>query len=242
MIVFTPIYYAGAHRLQYFQKYIDSISTAVLPDNLKFLFVVEPNSEIMVDMIPKTLNCIIITNPFRRGLLENVFYGINYVFDVLKETHVIYFEDDVIFSKDIFLLSTFYMNNMDPLSILCYLNKHFLFNPNDSLYNIEDQFTLLSIKNSTYYAPWGICVSKLFWQTIWLKLIDTHKNIGFDYIIELYAKDVNIYMPQISRLNTIGKIGSGYNENLYNQHGFDRIKLFNYNKESIINYSIKSIV
>ncbi len=232
MTVFTPVYYAGDHRVEYFKKYINSVMMIDDISNINFLFIAEPNSNKLLDLIPKNLNYTIINNEFRRGLLNNVFFGIEYVFNMLNEDYVIYFEEDVVFSKDIFNITNYYISLGDKNSILCYLNKHKMFLPNHDLYKEENPNGIISVNCSTYYAPWGSCFSKKFWNETWKPLIKLYPDVGFDCLIDVYVQQVNIYTPCISRLNTIGKSGSGYNELIYSQHGFEYVKLYDGIKNS----------
>lgn len=226
--IFTPVYYSGEHRRSYFKQYIKSLEKLNNIDKLRFLFVLEPGSDPMLQIIPNNINSIVIKNKNRMGILNNAYFGIEYAFNVLNINDIVYFEDDVVLSKDVYDVTKFYIDLNDHNSIFCYLNKHSMINRNHSVYNSMSSEHILKIINAKYcHTPWGCAFSKVFWKNRWKPIIDINPNVGHDRIVDEYIKDINIYTPKISRMNTVGRIGNGYNELLYRSHGFDGVTICN---------------
>jgi hypothetical protein len=206
MHIITPLCYTSNERLEYFAQYIEHVNKLNNLDKINFLFFVEPDSENMVEMIP------------------NHFAAFNYCFEVLKLDYVFLLEDDIICSPDLYELSMYCLqNNLLEDSLLCTLNKHELYCPNDTLYNNKNINNLLCLKGNKYVSCWGTGVSKTFWYQHMYK--QWRMDITFDATIDSQINLCKVVSPLVSRTNQIGKIGLNYHLNLYNLHNFDSISI-----------------
>jgi len=209
--IVTPVYYGGEHRLRYFKKYIEHVNKLYDLDSCHFIFLIEPNSENMVEMIPSHWNKTIFRNYYNFGPILNHHIGFKYCFDVLKLDFVLLLED--------------------------VLNKHKQFNPTHNIYNNETKNMLMQINDVKYLSAWGFGISSNFWHTV-LKNIWS-MNIPFDSNLDLNFKKCGVVTPVISRANQIGEIGVNYTKSQWDQHGFASIEILDSYKENL--YRIEKI-
>jgi hypothetical protein len=201
--IVTPVYYGGEHRLRYFKKYIEHVNKLYDLDSCHFIFLIEPNSENMVEMIPSHWNKTIFRNYYNFGPILNHHIGFKYCFDVLKLDFVLLLEDDIIVSPDIVNLTKYCLNsNILNENVLCLLNKHKQFNPTHNIYNNETKNMLTM-------------------------------NIPFDSNLDLNFKKCGVVTPVISRANQIGEIGVNYTKSQWDQHGFASIEILDSYKENL---------
>lgn len=225
MHIITPICYTSDERLDYFKQYIVHVNQLNHLDKIHFLFFVEPNSENMVEMIPYHWNKTIFRNYYRFRPALNHFVSFNYCFNELKLDYAFLLEDDIICSPDLYELSMYCLdNNLLDDSLLCTLNKHFLFENNHDIYKKQSNDIVLKLNGCKYVSGWGLGVTRKFWENTFLKL--WRMDITFDTVIDIYYKECKIISPLISRTNQIGKIGYNYTNDIWNMHGFSNIKLF----------------
>jgi hypothetical protein len=232
--IITPLYYGGEHRLEYFQQCITSLKSLINLDKFYFIFLVEPNSEKMVELIPNYFNKIILNNPFRYGMVLNHYIGFKYCFDVLSADFAILIEDDIVVSQDIYNLVQYCLcNNILNDNVLCLLNKHKQFNHENLLYQKETPDVLIQINNVKYLSTWGFGITKNYWNN---KLHNMWKmDISVDSNLDLNMKDCGVVSPLISRTNNIGKIGHNYTEELWNLHNFKNINTASLYSDNIYN-------
>jgi len=236
--IVTPVYYGGEHRLRYFKKYIEHVNKLYDLDSCHFIFLIEPNSENMVEMIPSHWNKTIFRNYYNFGPILNHYIGFKYCFDVLKLDFVLLLEDDIIVSPDIVNLTKYCLNsNILNENVLCLLNKHKQFNPTHNIYNNESKNMLMQINDVKYLSAWGFGISSNFWHTV-LKNIWS-MNIPFDSNLDLNFKKCGVVTPVISRANQIGEIGVNYTKSQWDQHGFASIEILDSYKENL--YRIEKI-
>jgi hypothetical protein len=233
MHIITLLCYTSDERLEYFTQYIEHVNKLNNLDKIHFLFFVEPDSENMVEMIPNHWNKTIFRNYYRFKPALNHFAAFNYCFESLKLDYVFLLEDDIICSPDVYDLSMYCLqNNLLEDSLLCTLNKHELYYPNNKLYNSKYINTLLCLTGNKYVSCWGTGVSKTFWYQRMYK--QWRMDITFDATIDSQSSLCNVISPLVSRTNQIGKIGLNYDIDLYNLHNFDSIDI--YKDKSVILY------
>lgn len=236
--IITPIYYGGEHRIEYFKKYIEHCNKLDNLDKCHFIFLVEPDSENMVDLIPTHWNKTLLRNYYKFGPIMNHYVGFKYCFDILKSEFAILLEDDIIVSPDIYNLITHCINSdiLDE-NVLCLLNKHRLFNPTHTVYNDETKNSIIHINDVKYLSAWGFGISVKFWE-FFLKNIWS-MSISFDSNLDLNFKNCGVITPVISRANQIGEIGFNYTKHQWDQHGFASIKIIDSYKDNL--YRIEKI-
>jgi hypothetical protein len=226
MNIITPLCYTSDERLEYFTQYIKHVNKLNNLDKIHFLFFVEPDSENMVEMIPNHWNKTIFRNYYRFKPALNHFVAFNYCFEVLKLDYAFLLEDDIICSPDLYELSMYCLqNNLLNDSLLCTLNKHFIFEKDHSIYNIPTDDVILKLNGCRYLSGWVLGVTRNFWEDIFLKL--WRMNITFDAVIDTYYKECKVISPLISRTNQIGKVGFHYTNDIWNMHGFSSIRMSN---------------
>ena len=226
MHIITPLCYTSDERLEYFTQYIEHVNKLNNLDKIHFLFFVEPDSENMVEMIPNHWNKTILRNYYRFKPALNHFVAFNYCFEVLKLDYVFLLEDDIICSPDLYELSMYCLqNNLLEDSLLCTLNKHFLYEKNHTIYNVPTDDVILKLNGCRYLSCWGVGITRNFWKEIFLKL--WRMDITFDTVIDTYYKECKVISPLISRTNQIGKVGFNYTNDIWNMHGFDSIIMSN---------------
>ena len=234
MHIITPICYTSADRIEYFKQYIEHVNKLNNLDKIHFLFFVEPDSENMVEMIPGHWNKTIFRNYYRFKPALNHFAAFNYCFEVLKLDYVFLLEDDIICSPDLYDLSMYCLqNNLLEDNLLCTLNKHELYYPDDILYKNKNINTLLCLTGNKYVSCWGTGISKIFWYRHMYK--QWRMDITFDATIDSQCSLCNVISPLVSRTNQIGKIGLNYDIDLYNLHNFDSVDI--YKDKNVILYN-----
>lgn len=220
--IVTPIFYGGEHRLSYFKKYIEHVNKLNYLDKCHFIFPVEPNSQNMVDLIPKHWSKTLLINYYKFGPVLNHYIGFKYCFDVLKLDYVFLLEDDIICSPDLYNLSAYCLkNNLLEDSLLCTLNKHRLFNQNHELYKNKNNSVLLSLTGKEYLSCWGTGISKSFWCNYMFN--NWRMDIPFDTMLYTKLQTCKVISPLISRTNQIGEIGVHYSSEEWQSHGFSDI-------------------
>ena len=226
LYIITPLCYTSKERLYYFRQYIEHVDRFDNLSKIQFLFFVEPDSENMVDMIPSNWNKTIFRNYYRFKPALNHFVSFKYCFDILNLNYVYLLEDDIICSSDIYDLSMYCLeNNLLNDKLLCTLNKHELFEPNHEIYSNKDDSLLLELIGKRYVSCWGTGISKSFWEKYMYK--QWRMDITFDASIDLNLTDCKVISPLVSRTNQIGKIGLNYTQDLWNNHNFSSINIFN---------------
>jgi hypothetical protein len=224
MHIITPLCYTSNERLEYFAQYIEHVNKLNNLDKFNFLFFVEPDSENMVEMIPSHWNKTIFRNYYRFKPALNHFAAFNYCFEVLKLDYVFLLEDDIICSPDLYDLSMYCLQNkLLEDNLLCTLNKHELYYPDDILYKNKNMNTLLCLTGNKYVSCWGTGVSKTFWYQHMYK--QWRMDITFDATIDSQVNSCSVISPLVSRTNQIGKVGLNYYADLYNLHNFDSINI-----------------
>jgi hypothetical protein len=224
MYIITPLCYTSVERLTYFKQYIEHVNKLNNLGKIQFLFFVEPDSENMVEMIPNHWNKTIFRNYYRFKPALNHFVSLNYCFNTLKLDYVFLLEDDIICSPDLYNLSKYCLEN-DLLtdSLLCTLNKHELYNSRNTLYENVDPSVLLKLNGNKYVSCWGTGISKSFWEKYMFK--QWRMDITFDASIDIQTECCGVISPLISRTNQIGKMGLNYFSDLWESHGFSKIKI-----------------
>ena len=158
---------------------------------------------------------------------------LNYCFEYLKLDNVIYLEDDVEMSNDLYDITNFYINSeyCSDDNIFCYLNKDNLI---DDVHTQSDLIQLKSFMRGDmdYFTPWGFLATKHIWSNV-LKHWDKKRSFDWE-IVESCKKTHRIVSPQESRVNHIGEIGMNYNKEIFKLHNFNSYKVKQYNK---INYN-----
>lgn len=224
MYIITPLCYTSPERLQYFSEYIKHVNNLNSLNKINFLFFVEPESENMVEMIPSHWNKTVFRNYYRFKPALNHFVAFNYCFNNLKADYLFLLEDDIICSPDLYdLFMHCVQNNLLDESLLCTLNKHFIFEQTHSIYNNLNENIILKLNGARYVSGWGLGVTRKFWEDVFIKI--WRMNITFDATIDTYYKECKIISPLISRTNQIGKIGYNYTNNIWNMHGFSNINI-----------------
>lgn len=224
--IITPIYYGGDHRIDYFKRYINHINKIYNLQNCNFIFLIEPDSEKMLDLIPDHWNKTFLINYYRFGPILNHYIGFKYCFDTLKSEFSILLEDDIIVSPDIYNLIQYCLStNILDENVLCLLNKHSQFNPSHKLYQKNSKELLIQINDVKYLSGWGFGISKKFWENV-LKNIWS-MTISFDSNLDLNFKKCGVVTPVVSRANQIGEIGFNYTKSQWDSHGFADIQIEN---------------
>jgi len=232
--IVSPVYIGQSHRLVYHKKFLQCCKNQKKFDSIQFIFFYE-NTIIDVDLIDdlkKYNNIDLHINSYDFKTYLNQYNCLNYCFEHLNLESVIYLEDDVEMSNDLYDVTNFYLNSTHykENNIFCYLNKDNL------LSNDITSSELIEIKpfmrgDMDYFTPWGFLVTKDIWNKV---LKHWNKKSSFDYdIVEYFKKTHRIVSPQESRVNHIGEVGMNYNKQLFQSHNFNAYKLKQY-KESIV--------
>lgn len=232
--IVSPVYLGQPHRVEYHRKFIESCKRQMDFDKIQFIFFYE-NTILDYDLISnvKTYNNIDIhINSYDFKTYLNQYNCLNYCFEHLKLEHVIYVEDDVEMSNDLYDITKFYINSehYNDNNIFCYLNKDNLID------DVSTRSDLIQVKSfmrgdMDYFTPWGFLATKYMWNNV---LKHWNKKRSFDWeIVEYFKKTHQIISPQESRVNHIGEIGMNYNIEIFKSHNFNSYKVKQYNK---INY------
>jgi hypothetical protein len=235
--IVSPIYLGQQHRVEYYQKFINSCKNQNNFNKIQFIFFYE-NTIVDYNLIYelKSYNNIDLhINSYDFKTFLNQYNCLNYCFEHLKLDHVIYLEDDVETSNDLYDITNFYINSehYHDNNIFCYLNK-------DNL--IDDVLTksdLIQVKpfmrgNMGYFTPWGFLATKYMWNNA-LKYWNKKRSFDFE-IVEIFKNTHQIISPQESRVNHIGEIGASYNKALFESHNFNTYKVKQYQNPIIYTY------
>lgn len=232
--IVSPIYLGQPHRVEYYQKFIDSCKKQNNFDKIQFIFFYEHtmlDSELLSDL--KTYDNIDLhINSYDFKTFLNQYTCLNYCFEHLKLDHVIYLEDDVEMSNDLYDITNFYINSehYHDNNIFCYLNKDNLID------DVSTRSDLIQVKsfmrgNMNYFTPCGFLTTKYMWNNV---LKHWNKKRSFDWeIVEKFENTHQVVSPQESRVNHIGEVGMNYNKEIFKSHNFNAYKVKQY-KESII--------
>lgn len=224
--IVSPVYLGAPHRLEYFDTYIKSCLGQRDFDKIDFVFLVEPDilEFSRIEKLRSYPNVRLLINPFRYGLLLNQYMTLLYCFERLKLEHVIYTEDDCIFSNDINDITQFYINSQyyDNKTILTHLNKDNLVDPPTT----DEGKEILEIKQNyhpihtgmVYFATWGyLCTAKMWYDC--LRKWD-HQGCFSHTLIHHIKDEFRTVTPKLSRLNHLGVEGASYNREIYDSHCF----------------------
>lgn len=233
LYVATPVYYGNnPSRINYFKQHVENTKKLLNFEDLNFIFFVEPNSEPMLEIINDNFkkNTTIFKNQFQCGIELNYYNLFHYCFENLKLENMFFFEDDAICSNDSSILIEWASKKeLLHTSMLCLLNKHFLFNKNHKIYSNITECDLLKLEEINYLSAWGCGVGKGFWD----KYLKPTWSMMYAFDTNLTNKftKLPIISPAINRLNHIGRTGVHYTESEFMNHGFDFIKIFNSEKK-----------
>jgi hypothetical protein len=234
--IVSPVYLGQLHRVEYHQKFIESCKKQNDFDKIRFIFFYENTilDRDLINDLKKYNNVDIHVNSYDFKTYLNQYNCLNYCFEHLKLDHVIYLEDDVEMSNDLYDITNFYVNskNYNDNNIFCYLNKDNLID------DVSTRSDLIQVKSfmkgdMDYFTPWGFLATKHVWNNV-LKHWD--KITSFDWELVKKCKDnYGIVSPQESRVNHIGVNGMNYNEDIFRSHNFASYKVKQYTNR--INYS-----
>lgn len=234
--IVSPVYIAHSHRVEYHKRFLECCKNQMDFDKIKFVFFYEKDilDYSVIEDLKTYSNIDLHINESVSPQHFNQYNCLKYCFEHLNLEHVIYVDDDVEMSNDIFDISNFYINSnkYSDNSIFCYLNKSNLATKKETksdLIEIKD----FIINGFDQFTPWGCLITKRVWHQC-LKYCE--KKISFDWEIVKGCKDTyKIVTPQESRINHIGVIGMNYNEELFRCHNFANYKVKQYDNR--INYS-----
>jgi len=235
--IVSPIYIGQPHRLIYHKKFLQCCKNQKNFDSIRFLFFYE-NTILDHDLISELRlynNIDLHINSYDFKTYLNQYNCLHYCFEHLKLDNVIYLEDDVEMSNDLYDITNFYINSKqyDDNNIFCYLNKDNLI---DSVVTRSESIQIKSFMRGDmdYFTPWGFLVTKYIWNNV---LKHWSKKRSFDWeIVESCKKTHRIVSPQESRVNHIGEIGMNYNKELFDCHNFNAYKVKQYKEPIIYSY------
>jgi hypothetical protein len=238
--IVSPIYLGNESRLGYHKTFLSCCKNLRDFDKINFVFFYEKSILDMsiVDDLKKYENVDLHINTYDFKTYLNQYNCLNYCFEHLGLERVIYLEDDVEISNDIYDLTNFYINSdqYQDKNILCYLNKDNIVETiptRSDLIEVKRNFKRLDMQDMDYFTPWGFLATKHLWDR-YLKYWD--KSTSFDWLVVKNCKDsYNIVTPQESRVNHIGVCGMNYNEEMFKYHNFAAYKVKQYS--DVINYS-----
>lgn len=234
--IVSPIYIGQPHRVEYHRHFLNCCKNQKNFDDIKFIFFYEQSilDKSLIEELYKYKNVEVHINSYTFGTYLNQYNCLNYCFEYLKLDHVIYVEDDVEISNDIYNITNFYINsdNFKDTNIFCYLNKDNLID------DVSNQSYLIEVKDFMLgemdrFTPWGFLATKSIWNNI-LKHWDKRRSFDWE-IVKTFKNTHKIVTPQESRVNHIGVNGMNYNDEIFRSHNFASYKVKQYPDK--INYS-----
>ena len=233
--IVSPVYLGQSHRVEYHKRFLECCKSQRDFEKINFVFFYEKTilDKSIVEDLYKYKNIFVHINSYDFKTFLNQYNCLNYCFEYLKLDNVIYLEDDVEMSNDLYDITNFYINSeyCSDDNIFCYLNKDNLI---DDVHTQSDLIQLKSFMRGDmdYFTPWGFLATKHIWSNV-LKHWDKKRSFDWE-IVESCKKTHRIVSPQESRVNHIGEIGMNYNKEIFKLHNFNSYKVKQYNK---INYN-----
>lgn len=250
--IVSPVYLGQAHRINYFETYINSCLNQKDFSKMNFIFLVEPDiiDVESINRLKKYNNMRVLINPYKYGLLLNQYMTLHYSFEILGLRNVIYTEDDCLLSNDIYdVANTFINSHHYHDNIFTLLNKDNLVNPPTS----DEGKDILEVKDHyhkdvddkyekeskmLYFATWGYMCTERIWRDCmkwWPRRWCFSEHI-VPWMLKTFPK---IVTPKLSRLNHIGVKGASYDEDIFQEHGFTNYMPKNFNEK--LEYKFKDV-
>ena len=111
--IVSPVYLGQSHRVEYHKRFLECCKSQRDFEKINFVFFYEKTilDKSIVEDLYKYKNISVHINSYDFKTFLNQYNCLNYCFEYLKLDNVIYLEDDVEMSNDLYDITNFYINS-----------------------------------------------------------------------------------------------------------------------------------